>query len=88
MILKLLGFLYLDGYTSLKAKYADPYREEFKEERHWVAENYKDYIHAAIYYKDFDIAAEMREHRRKNEYLELMLLMMEYNNEEVGQILN
>lgn len=83
MMLRLMEFLYLDGYTSLRAKYADPYREDFREERHWVLENYKDYIHAAIHYRDFTVALEMRRLRKKNDFIELYKLMRRYNNEEV-----
>lgn len=83
MMLKLMEFLYLDGYTSLKAKYADPYREEFREERHWVAENYKDYINAAIHFHDYETALAMRRAKKENDYLLLYVIMKEYNGEPI-----
>lgn len=83
MMLRLMNLLYLDGYTSLAAKYADPYREEFREERHWVAENYKTYINAAIHFHDYSIALKMRRAKKQNDYLELYRIMKKYNNEPV-----
>ena len=86
MMLRLMNLLYLDGYTSLAAKYADPYREEFREERRWVAENYRDYINAAIYYQYYTVALAMRRARKKNDYLTLYRIMKEYNNESIDTL--
>ena len=75
-------FLDLDYYTSQRAKYKDPYRDELREERKYVAENYDEIIKEmrTNKYNTVDIA-NLSWAMWKDDYITAYNIMMDYLGE-------
>ena len=88
LTLHLLVLFDLDQYKSLLAKYRDPHREEFRCEREWAYANYKEYMHRARQEHNFQQMKNLRKAKRAGDYIWLYNLMIDWDGDEEGQILD
>lgn len=83
----LMDIFYLDGYKTLWAKYHDKNRERYRYEREWAYANYGEYIHRAWQKHNFRQMMNLRRAKRSGDYIWLYNLMIDWDGDEEGQIL-
>lgn len=80
MMLRLLNFLYLDGYESLWFKYFD--NSTITKEQHDFVVAHRDKFYDYLFKNHkFDICLEFRKARRKNDWDKMLYLMLNDLNE-------
>lgn len=85
LMLKLLDLLYLDGYRSLLSKYSDKFRDDFRDERHWVLDNYRLYMGAMFRQHDFRGMLALRKAHAQEDFITQYQLMAAFDGEESAQ---
>ena len=87
LALRLLDLLYLDGYKSLWDKFHDPYREQWKEQRHWVYAHYKEYMGYMFKAHAFQYMLAMRRAKAIGDYVSLYNIMIDWDGDLDGQLI-
>lgn len=85
MMLWLLDMLYLDGHKNLIDKFMDPMRDELREIRYWVRENYNFAVSTAIQLHNYHLAREMKMYHAVADYEMLYDIMVKFLTE-IGEI--
>ena len=81
ILFKIMCIFDLDGYPNLIAKYKDPYRDQYREQRTWAYDNYKEYLKEARMNKDRDTFKVLKDTYKTKDYISLYNIMVDMDGD-------